>query len=118
MIILGQGYVFTNVCHSVHRAGLCMMSLPVWLPGPIMFLLGVSVPGPMFLPGRGSLTGVFLSRGSLCRGVSVTETDHIPTDPLYGEEGVVRIILECFLYFYRVRGGSMTTPKGKFNTYV
>ena len=27
-----------------------MMSLPVWLPGPI-FLWGVCVPGPMFLQG-------------------------------------------------------------------
>ena len=29
---------------------LCMMSLPVWLPGS-MFLLEVSVPGAMFLLG-------------------------------------------------------------------
>ena len=35
---LGQGNVFTGVCHSVHN-GICMMSLPVWLLGP-MFLLG------------------------------------------------------------------------------
>ena len=38
----------------------CMMSLPVWLPGP-MFLPGVPVSGPMFLPG-------VLFRGSLSRG--------------------------------------------------
>ena len=30
------------------KGGLYMMSLPVWLPGT-MFLLGVSVPSPMFL---------------------------------------------------------------------
>ena len=38
---LGQGNVFTRVCHSVHRGegALCMISLPVWLPGP-MFLPG------------------------------------------------------------------------------
>ena len=62
-----------------------MMSLPVWLPGP-MFLLGVSVPGPMFLlgggghcpgegglcPGEGGLCpGGSLSRGSLPGGCSV-----------------------------------------------
>ena len=32
-----------------------MMSLPVWLPGP-MFLPGVSVSGPMFFRGEGSLS--------------------------------------------------------------
>ena len=53
----GQGNVFICVCHSV--GGVSMMSLPVLLSGPI-FLLGVSVPGPMFLPGGGSL-----SRGAL-----------------------------------------------------
>ena len=54
---LGQGNVFTRVCHSVHggEGGLCMMSLPVWLPGP-MFLPGVSVSGPMFFRGEGSLS--------------------------------------------------------------
>ena len=31
-----------------------MMSLPVWLTGP-MFLPGVSVSGPMFVPGGGGL---------------------------------------------------------------
>ena len=68
---LGEGNVFAHVCHSVHGAlgGLCMISLPVRLPGP-MFLLGVSVSGPMFLP------GVHLSRGGLCPGggLSVRET--------------------------------------------
>ena len=39
-----------------------MMSLPVWLPGP-MFLLGVSVSAVMFLPGD-------LCPGGLCPGVS------------------------------------------------
>ena len=28
---LGQGNVFIRVCHSVHKVGLCMMSIPVWL---------------------------------------------------------------------------------------
>ena len=44
--------------------GLCMMSLPVLLSGPI-FLLGVSVPGPMFLPG-----GAISVQGGLCRETS------------------------------------------------
>ena len=50
---LGQSNVFTPVCHSAHGGrggGLCMISLLVRLPGP-MFLGGVSVSGPMFLPG-------------------------------------------------------------------
>ena len=49
-----------------------MISLPVWMPGPV-FLLGVSVSGPMFLPGclclgGGSLSRGYLSGGSLSRG--------------------------------------------------
>ena len=45
-----------------------MMSLPVWLPGP-MFLPWVSIPGPMFLPGgEGSLSRGSLSRGGFCPG--------------------------------------------------
>ena len=54
----GQGNVFRSVCHSIHwRGGLCMMSLSIWLSGP-MFLLGGLCPG-------GSL---FWERGSLSRG--------------------------------------------------
>ena len=52
---LGQGNVFTGVCQLFCSGGsLCMMSLPVWLIGP-MFLPGVSVSGPMFVPGGGGL---------------------------------------------------------------
>ena len=42
---LGQGNIFRNICHSVHLGGgvLCMMSLPVWLHGP-MFLVGGLCP--------------------------------------------------------------------------
>ena len=49
-----------------------MMSLPVWLSGP-MYLLGVSVPGPMFLLGA-SVKEVSV-KGGLCKkkGVSVKE---------------------------------------------
>ena len=76
-----------------------MMSLPVWLSGP-MFLLGreVSVPGPMFLLGGlcpgASLSGGVSPGGCLClgclsRGVSLSGR---------------RILLECFLvgvYFFQ-----------------
>ena len=75
------------VSHSVHVGwGFYIMSIPVWLPGP-MFLLGwgslclvpcsfwkeISMPGPMFLLG-GLCSGGFLSGfsvRSLCPGISV-----------------------------------------------
>ena len=75
------------VSHSVHVGwGFCIMSIPVWLPGP-MFLLGwgslclvpcsfwkeISMPGPMFLL-EGLCSGGFLSGFSvrgLCPGISV-----------------------------------------------
>ena len=64
-----------------------MMSLPIWLSGP-MFLLGrgVSVQGDLYR-GEGSLSREFLSWG-----VSIRRTPH-----LYGEEQVICILLECFL---------------------
>ena len=43
-----------------------MMSLPVWLPGP-MHLLGVAIPGPMFLWGV-SIREVSVQNRSLCLG--------------------------------------------------
>ena len=43
-------FLHLYVSPSIHAGGLCMMSLLVWLPGPL-FLLGVSVSGPIFLPG-------------------------------------------------------------------
>ena len=52
-----------------------MMSLPVWLPGP------------MFLPG-----------GSLSGGVSLQRPPD--KDPLYGKERTGRILLECVLVVY------------------
>ena len=45
---LGQGNFFTGVCLSTE--GLCIMSLPVWLPGPRG--LEDLFPGGLF-PGRG-----------------------------------------------------------------
>ena len=79
---------------------------------------GVSVPGPMFIPGgslyRGvSVQGGLCPGGSLSRGVSVQGVsirgslcrgglpDRPPRDPLYGLEGAVRILLECFLVFVK-----------------
>ena len=49
-----------------------MMSLPVWLTGP-MFLLGrgVSVPGPI-IPSGGLCAGWSLSREGLCPGGSLS----------------------------------------------
>ena len=62
---LGQANLFTPICQSFCSGGggLCMMSLPVWLPGPMVPSRGISVPGPMFLSG--------VSVNSLSRGVSV-----------------------------------------------
>ena len=71
---LGQGNVFTGVCQLFCSGGgeVCMMSLPVWLTGP------------MFL--RGSLSLVpcsFQGVGVSVQGVSVREGR------------AVRILLEC-----------------------
>ena len=83
---LRQGNIFTDVCQSFCSGGLCMMSLPVWLRGP-MFLPGGSLsrlvsvqvglcsgslcPGGSLSRGslsRGLCPGRSLSRGSLSRG--------------------------------------------------
>ena len=84
MFLLACVILFTGV------AGLCMMSLPVWLPGP-MFLLGSlclwshvpsrwdSVSGPMFLPGQ----------------KPPPHRDLPP--PTHGKERAVRILLKCIL---------------------
>ena len=50
-------FLEASVSHSVHVRGLCMMSFPVWLPGPMFVLEGVSVPGPMFHPEGGFCPG-------------------------------------------------------------
>ena len=56
---LGQGNVFRSVCQSFCPQGgwgvLCMMSLTVWLPGP-MFLLGGLYPWS-HVPGGGLCPG-------------------------------------------------------------
>ena len=84
--------------------GLCIMSLPVWLPGP-MFLLQVFVSGPMFLPGV-SVQGVSVQGGlypcGLCPGCPGSEREVFAREtlrkrPPYGKERAVRILLECIL---------------------
>ena len=77
---LGQGNVFTRGCHSVRGGCLCMMSLPVWLPGPMFLSRGVSIQGV-------SVRGVFVQEGSLSR----------ETLCQYSKERAVRILLECIL---------------------
>ena len=75
-----------------------MMSLPVWLPGP-MFLLGRSLSGGLCPVGslfRGSLSRGSLSGGSLSRGVSVRrETTRTETPGTVKK--IVRNLLECIL---------------------
>ena len=69
---ISKQYFHWRVSVILFRGGLCMMSLPVWLPGP-MFLLGeVSVPGTMFL-----------LRAVSVLGVSVKGTDHPPPAYLF-----------------------------------
>ena len=76
---LGQGNVFTHVCHSGHGGkGLCMMSLPVW----------------SHVPSGGSLSRrCLLDRDSL---------DRFPSP--YLKEQAVHILLECILVTDR-KGG-------------
>ena len=61
---LGQYSIFTGVCLSKGGGVLCMVSIPVWLLGPMFLLGGISVSSssPVFLPG-GLCRG-----GGLCQG--------------------------------------------------
>ena len=118
------------MCHSVHGkgvgGGLCMMSLPVCLPGEWglsreMGLCpggeGKSVWGEVcFCLGglclEGSVWGGSLSRGDLCLGVpvqggSLSEGGVAVREspPPYGKERAVRILLECILV---IRNGFRT----------
>ena len=76
---LGQGNVFKSMYQSFcSQGGLCMMSLPVWLPGS-MFL-------PRGLCPRGSLSkGRSLSRGVSVQGVSIRRSPD--RDPLQWTNG-------------------------------
>ena len=94
---LGQGniseaYVILSMEGVVgDGGGLCMMSLPVWLHGP-MFLPGVFVPGLMFFLGV-SVLGVSDQRG-LCPGGLYRETPHPPIRKAGGRHPTG--MLSCF----------------------
>ena len=96
-------FLLASVILSTGGGGLCVMSLPVWLPGPMFLPGGVSVSGPMFLLGIRCFWSHVPSGGSLSRGVSLTKNPRQRPppnrDPLsqYGKERVVRILLECIL---------------------
>ena len=94
-------FLLASVILSRGGGGLCMMSLPVWLPGPMflpggflsLFLCSFWGSLSLFLCSFwGSLSLVPCSfRGVSIQGVSLTET------PRDGKERVVRILLECIL---------------------
>ena len=64
-----------------------MMSLPVWLPSLMFVRGGVSVSGPMFLPGGLCLVGS-LSGGSVSRGGSMSRESLSEGVPVQGVGGV------------------------------
>ena len=81
---LGQGNVFTHVCYSVHRGRGSLYDVTSCLVAWSHVPSGVSVSGPMFLPGdlcpegtlsEGSVRG--LCSGSLVRETTQTETPHM-----------------------------------------
>ena len=113
---LREGNVFTPLCHSVHRGrGLCPSmhhrshDLGVSVQWGGLCPVGVSVQGDSLQVGLcpgglcpgGSLSGG-LCQGGLCpggslsRGISVQEGSLLGRRP-YGNEQVVRILLECIL---------------------
>ena len=70
--VLLECILVTHVCHSAHsgRGGLCIMSVPVWLPGRMFLLRGGGL-----CPGWGwwwdplsKALGVFVRDGGLCEG--------------------------------------------------
>ena len=77
---LGQGNVFTPVCHSVHRG-----RVSVWV---------ISVQGGL-CPG-GSLSRWVSVQEDLCLG-GLCSGSPCHRDPPYGKEQVVGILLECIL---------------------
>ena len=99
-----------------------MLLLPVWLPDPMFLPVGVSVSGPMFLPGGLCLnlpdrnspwTETPRQRPPGQRPQTESPLDRDPpgqrptwtesplyTDPLYGKERAVCILLECSLVFF------------------
>ena len=83
---LGQGYVFTRVCHSVYRVGggLCLGVYPPWTETP-------PVRDPLDKDPRDSdpLDGDPLDRD--------TSGQRPPT--LYSKELAIRILLQCILVY-------------------
>ena len=69
-----------------------MMSLSIWLPGP-MLLLGKG--GSLCLVPCSFLGGGVSVQGGLCQG-----DPHQTETPPFSEERVVRILLECFLLLF------------------
>ena len=91
------------------EGGFRKMSLPVWLPGPMFLLRGLFLgdlcpgdlcPEGLFL-GRGLCPGNLCPGGISVQGVSVQGSLFRETPP-WGEEWMVRILLECFLAFNAV----------------
>ena len=78
-----------------------MMSLLVWLPGP-MFFLGGSVSGPMFLLSGGVSIGGGSVWGNLCPGGSLSKGFCVRDNPPCGKERAVCILLECFLLIFKL----------------
>ena len=76
-----------------------MMSLPVWLPGP-MFSLGVLCPWS-HVPLGGLCPGVSVWR-SLCSGGVCPGGVSVERHPPESKKQTVRILLECFLVCCRL----------------
>ena len=94
---LGQGNVFTPVCHSVHGGWGGGVSVPGRITGRMIG--GGLCPRGTMSGGRGDLC----PRGSVARGVSVQGglcprrvSVQVPTPP-YSHERAVHILLECIL---------------------
>ena len=92
--------MFLHTSVILSTGSLCMMSLPVWLPGP-MFLLGVSVFGPMLILGV-SVWDVTFQR-----------TPRRPPrnrDPTFGKEPALRNLLECAIVLCKFVAYEIKSP--------
>ena len=94
---LGQGHIFSGVRLST-EGSLCMISLPVWLPGP-MFLLGGLPTGEGSCFQRVSIQG--LPQGSLPPGGSAFRG----TPPPQSEKWAVCILLGMLSCLARIFAG-------------
>ena len=76
ILTLGKGNIFTSVCQSfcpqteTEEGHLCMMSPPVWLPGPMFLLPGICAWS--HVPSQGSVSKGSLSRESVSKDVSLS----------------------------------------------